>query len=79
MIALGRQAWLNKAARGETHVPRGVREGDVSVNVLVVNYLSDNLESLNMKRNETDVERDKESKDASRHTREIRSTKSPED
>ena len=37
MTALGRQEWLKSAARGDTHVPRGEREGDVSVNVLVVN------------------------------------------
>jgi hypothetical protein len=37
MTALGRHEWLKRAARGDTHVPRGERAGDVSVNVLVVN------------------------------------------
>ena len=37
MTALGTQEWLKRAAMGEIHVPRGSREGDASVKVLIVN------------------------------------------
>ena len=37
ITAFGSQEWLQNAAAGDAHIPIGVRDGAVRVNVLVVN------------------------------------------
>ena len=49
--AFGSQEWLIRAISGETVTPKGVSDGDVRVNVFVVNwYVSESLPARNCRK-----------------------------